>query len=109
MLTDSCPLQVREMLFREAGSVDSAHASQLFLDAASSDLRDVLGRITQPTMYIGGRYNTVARSAQAWICEHIPDSRHVVFDADERGSHFMYLENPDRFNAEVADFLTAAG
>ena len=65
----------------------------------------MLPRITVPTLYIGGRYKTVRMSAQRWICEQIPGARHVTFSAEERGSHFMYLENPQRFNEVVAEFM----
>lgn len=107
MLTDSCSEAVREKLFREASTLDPPNASHLMLDQATTDLRDVLSRVSQPTLYIGGRYKTVGRSAQRWICEQIPDVRHVVFEVDEGGSHFLHLENPERFNAEIADFLIA--
>lgn len=105
MPTQDFSAEAFEQLVAETLQLPRRYAAKLFLDGATVDYRDVLARITLPTLYIGGRVNTVRMSAQRWICEQIPDCRHVTFTAEDRGSHFMYLENPDRFNAVLAEFL----
>lgn len=106
MITDEFTPEEFEQLMAEALQLPRPYAARLFLDGATTDYRDILARIALPTLYIGGRVKTVRMSAQRWICEQIPGARHITFNAEDRGSHFMYLENPDRFNTVLADFLT---
>jgi len=49
----------------------------------------------------------VPPSSQRWIASVIPQARLEVFAADEGGRHFMFFENPARFNAIAAQFLAA--
>jgi non-heme chloroperoxidase len=37
--------------------------------------------------------------------DQIPGARLEVFGAEEGGGHFMFMENPRRFNALVREFL----
>ena len=39
------------------------------------------------------------------IAVQIPGADCIIFAADEGGSHFMFYENPEKFNAVVEDFL----
>ena len=43
--------------------------------------------------------------SQRWIASQIPDAQVEIFAADEGGSHFMFVENPDRFDSIVLSFL----
>jgi hypothetical protein len=40
-----------------------------------------------------------------WIASQIPNARLSVIGTAEGGSHFMYLKNPEAFNAEARNFL----
>ena len=46
-------------------------------------------------------------ASQRWIAEVVPGAEIDIFEADQGGSHFMFHENPGRFNARVSAFLTA--
>jgi pimeloyl-ACP methyl ester carboxylesterase len=70
-----------------------------------SDYRDVLPRIRRPTLCITGAASPLGAEAMPWITSQIPNARLSVIGAAEGGSHFMYLENPEAFNAEVRNFL----
>jgi len=35
----------------------------------------------------------------------VPDSQIRIFDEDEGGSHFMFIQNPAAFNALVREFI----
>jgi non-heme chloroperoxidase len=35
----------------------------------------------------------------------IPGSRLEIFEEDEGGNHFMFMEKPEKFNAVLADFV----
>lgn len=106
MPTDAFTPAELDALLSEALQLPRTSAAQLFRDGSVADYRDVFPRITVPTLYIGGRVKTVRMSAQRWICDQIPGAAHVTFNAEDRGSHFMYLENPNRFNDVLADFLS---
>jgi non-heme chloroperoxidase len=80
-------------------------AAALFLNHGGQDWRDVIPRITLPTLIIGGRASPISWRSQAWIRERIPDSHLEVFEEDEGGGHFPFVENPAKFNRLVADFL----
>ncbi len=73
------------------------------LDHATRDWRDVIKEIRLPTLVVGAR-KSVSES-QEWIANQIPGSRLAIFEANEGGSHFMCMENAERFNAVVREFL----
>ena len=104
MPTDELDPEVLDWLYTEIEQLPAHHAADLILDGTRADFRDVLPRITLPTLYVGGRVRGVRMSCQRWICEQIPDATHVTFTAEDRGSHLMYLENPARFNDVVREF-----
>lgn len=68
------------------------------------DHREMLKRITAPTMVIAGR-NDVATPPEAgeFIQAHIPGARLTLLDA----GHISNIEQADRFTATVLDFLGA--
>lgn len=78
------------------------HAATLMVDHAFQNWCDVLPRITVPTLVIGG---TVMTKSIEWLAEQIPNSTLVLFTHGDLGGHFMFWENPDKFNAVVLDFL----
>jgi pimeloyl-ACP methyl ester carboxylesterase len=104
MPTDDLGQDELEWLYSEIEQLPAAHGADLMADGARTDLRDLLPRITVPTLYIVGRVKAVRMSCQRWICEQIPDATHVTFPAEDRGSHLMYVENPTRFNDVVREF-----
>ena len=59
-----------------------------------------------PTLVFGGELASIfPPQAAAWIAAQIPGARVSVFGRDEGGSHFMFWENPTKFNAVLRDFL----
>ena len=80
-------------------------AARLLVDLYAQDWRDVLPRITLPTLVIGGEASLFNPQSQRWNASQIPNARLEMFSAEEGGSHFMWLENPQRFNALIRDFI----
>lgn len=62
-------------------------------------------QIRKPTLVIGGRKSYISWKSQVWISQSIPDSKLEIFEAAEGGGHFMFIENPEKFNQEVLSFL----
>lgn len=77
----------------------------LLFDHCAQDWRDVLPRITVPTLVIGCDGSHVDPSSQRYIAEQIPNASLHVFPTDVASSHFPFLENPTEFNQVVETFL----
>ncbi len=65
---------------------------------------DRLGEITVPTMVLAGRYDECVPE-HAWeMHQRIPGSRFELFEAS---SHMPFIEEPDKFDSVMRDFLRA--
>lgn len=82
-----------------------ANAGTLFIDHCYQDWRDVLARITVPTLVVAGEISIFPASGVQWVAEQIPGAQLRIFSGDERGGHFMFWENSTLFNQVVRDFL----
>jgi non-heme chloroperoxidase len=87
------------------------YAARLLVDHASQDWRDVIQNVIPglglPTLVFGGELASIfPPQAAAWIAAQIPGAALSIFSAADRGSHFMFWENPDKFNAVLRQFLT---
>jgi non-heme chloroperoxidase len=78
------------------------YAARLLVDHCVQDWRDVVPMINIPALVVGGWRNF---KSQEWIGAHMPIARVEIFGESEGGSHFMYLENPVKFNQIVREFI----
>lgn len=90
--------------------INPTHAAKLLIDHAAQDWRDVITHVIPgfdlPVLVVVGALATLfPPAAGRWIAGQIPGAELCVFSAGERGSHFMFWENPQRFNDVVRDFL----
>lgn len=81
------------------------HAATLLAQLATQDWRDVIPRLTLPTLIVGGRVSLVPWQSQAWIQAHIPGSRLEIFEEHEGGNHHMFIEGAAKFNRLLREFL----
>jgi len=81
------------------------HAADLLYHHCMIDWRDLIPTICLPTLVIGGAASIFPAHTQEWLAEQIPGAEYVIFGAEEGGSHFMFYENPEKFNAVVEGFL----
>ena len=98
------------MAVNESLKVPAECAARLLIDHASQDWRDVIAEVIPslnlPTLVFGGELASIfPPQAAAWIAAQIPGAQLSVFGRDEGGSHFMFWENPRKFNAVLRDFL----
>ena len=105
LFNPSFPEDSLRMVAEENLKLPRDHASELLRDTAFGDWRDVIERIELPTLVVGGETSMFPSASQQWISSKIPGSRLEIFTEAEGGSHFMFLENPDLFNAKVLSFL----
>lgn len=84
-----------------------AYAADLLWDHCLQDWRDVIRDVDLPTLVVGSEASIFSADSQRWIAEQNPNATVEIFEADDGGSHFMFFENPDRFNRHVREFLSA--
>lgn len=85
--------------------VDGVHSGSVFYNHAHQDWREQVKRVDMPTLIVGAEGSPVPVSAMRWAASQIPNSRLEIFGADEGGSHFMFIENPAKFNAILEGFI----
>jgi non-heme chloroperoxidase len=85
--------------------MDGAHSAALFYNQAHQDWRTQLAHIKLPTLIIGAELGITSSTGLAWARHQLPDGHLEMISADDGGSHFMFIENPNRFNKLVKDFL----
>ncbi len=70
------------------------------------DWRDLIPRINLPTLIISGRTSgATSLKSQQWIHRQIKSSQFEVFEEAEGGQHFMFIENPEKFNQMIIKYL----
>jgi len=82
-----------------------AHSATLLYNHCHQDWRDVMARINVPALYIGGRVSLVPWKSVAWSSSVTPGAKLEIFEEAEGGQHFMFVENPGKFNRILADFM----
>ncbi len=80
-------------------------AADLLADNVIQDWRAVIERIRHPALVFGGAGSVHPSACQRWIAESIPGAELDIFSAEEGGSHFLFYENPRRFNERTLRFL----
>jgi non-heme chloroperoxidase len=105
MLTPQCPEDVLTWMMACNRRMNRHHAAELMRNHANLDWRDVISRIRLPALVIGAHASLAPATCMPWIASQIPGSRLEMFAAEEGGSHFMFVENPRKFNRLVLDFL----
>ncbi|PKS08562.1 hypothetical protein jhhlp_004948 [Lomentospora prolificans] len=106
MFTDSISESDYGWILSENTKMSDANAAALLVDHAFRDWRDVLPRIGVPTLAIAGNLSIFPHAGIEWVASQIPGAEHYTFSSEDKGSHFMFWENPDKFNAVVQDFVS---
>lgn len=88
--------------------MSDAHAATLLINHAFADWRDVLPRIDIPALVLSGDASLNNATAIAWAATQIPGAQAYTFTVAEKGSHFVFWENPTRFNEIITDFVTSS-
>lgn len=81
------------------------YAARLLYDHATNDWRDQIPRINIPTLVVGAKTSLVGWKSQQWVGSQIPGARVEIFEESEGGNHFMFMENPEKFNRIVKEFI----
>ncbi len=92
-------------IFENVLKLPRTYAARLVYNHAPQDWFDVIRRIDLPTLLIGARASQIPWKSMVWMHEQIPGSRLEIFEESEGGKHFLFMENPGKFNRLVSDFL----
>ena len=106
MLTSGCPSELRDWMMGCNRQMRRSHAAALMRNHANIDWRDTITRIRLPTLAIGAEASLAPAPCMRWVARQIPGARLEMFGAEEGGSHFMFVENPEKFNRLVLSFLS---
>lgn len=80
-------------------------AAAMMLDHGAADWRDVIPRIDVPALVVAARGSLFPVASLEWVGRQIKGARVVTFEKEEGGFHFMFWENPDKFNRVLEEFL----
>jgi non-heme chloroperoxidase len=105
MVTKAIPEEDKAWIIERNLRMPREHAATLLYNHSTQDWRDLIPRITLPSLVVGGRVSVVPWQSQAWVAEQIPDARLEIFEEEDGGNHFMFIEGHEKFNAIVADFV----
>ena len=105
MFTNWVSDEEKAWVFENVLKLPRRYAARLVYNHATQDWFDVIARIDLPTLLIGARASQIPWRSIAWMHQQIPGSRLEIFEEDEGGKHFLFMENPEKFNRLVADFI----
>lgn len=105
MVTKNLPEDAKEWIFECNFRMTRQDASTLMFNHAFQDWRDLIPRITLPTLVISGRVSPIPWKSQEWVAGQIKGARLEIFEEEEGGNHFMFFENPEKFNRIVTGFI----
>jgi pimeloyl-ACP methyl ester carboxylesterase len=105
MFSSSITEEEFEWVMEQNRKINDKNAAALLIDHAFNDWSDVLPRINVPTLVISGEISILPAAGVNWVASQIPGAKHYTFSTMEKGSHFMFWENYERFNSLVEGFL----
>lgn len=105
MFTKQYPKEELDWVIAQNLKLPRAYAARLLYDHATNDWRDILPRINVPTLIVGGKASLVGWKSQVWMGTQIPNAKVEIFEEADGGNHFMFMENPQKFNKLVRDFI----
>lgn len=106
MFTSNVSESDYKWVLAENKKISDQHAATLLINHAFADWRDVLPRIDIPCLVISGDDSLNNASGISWAATQIPGAKSHTFTSEEKGSHFMFWENPDLFNSVIEDFVS---
>lgn len=108
MFKEMPPEKDVEWLLEENMRLPESIASAVFFDQTMQDYRPDLAKVNVPTLIVfgGAEGKVVPVAAGEHLQQNIPNSKLLVF---ENSSHCPFLEEPDRFNQEVDQFIQSLG
>jgi non-heme chloroperoxidase len=104
MFTKQYPIDAVNWVIQENLKFPREYAARLLFDHATNDWRDLVPMINIPTLVVGGKASLCSWKSQIWIGKQINGAKTEIFEENDGGAHFMFMENPEKFNRLVKEF-----
>jgi pimeloyl-ACP methyl ester carboxylesterase len=105
MVTQHATPEMKEWIVQCNLKMPRDLAGTLMYNLWHMDWRDLIPRINLPTLIISGRTSIIPLKSQEWIHRQIKGSQLEIFEEAEGGQHFMFIENPKKFNRIIMEYL----
>jgi len=105
MVTSAMSPETLEWMIQCNLQMPRRHAATLLYHQSHHDWRDTVPLLRLPTLVVGGRASSTPWQSIEWTANQIPGAKLEIFEEDEGGQHFLFVENPQKFNQVVADFI----
>ena len=105
MFTRQYPMDAVNWVIQENLKFPREYAARLLFDHATNDWRDLIPMLNIPTLVVGGKKSLVPWKSQIWIGKQINGAKTEIFEENEGGAHYMFMENPEKFNRLVRNFM----
>ncbi len=105
MVTKACPPDTLAWMIQENLKFPRGHSATLIYNHCHQDWRDVIPRVNVPTLFVGGKASLVPWKSVVWSASQVKGARCEIFEEAEGGAHFMFEENPAKFNRILAEFI----
>ncbi|KXT15944.1 hypothetical protein AC579_1458 [Pseudocercospora musae] len=106
MFTKDISQKELDWVLAQNRKMSDENAATLLINHAFADWRDVLPKINRPTLVLSGAVSLNNATGINWAASQIPGAKAYTFTEEEKGSHFVFWENPMLFNKVVQDFVT---
>ncbi|WP_299006285.1 alpha/beta hydrolase [uncultured Shewanella sp.] len=97
--------KLKQFILNCSDTLPKRAAARLLFDAYYQDWRTLFPRIPIPSLIIGGQASLISPTSQVWVSKQIPNAKLIIFEEDEGGKHFPFVENPKKFNRVVDKFI----
>jgi non-heme chloroperoxidase len=105
MVTQHATPEMKEWIVQCSLKMPRDLAGTLMYNHWHMDWRDLIPRINLPTLIVSGRVSIIPWKSQERIHHQIKGSQFEVFEEAEGGQHFMFIENPEKFNRTIIKYL----
>lgn len=105
MVTSAMPSEQLKWIVDLNLKMPRQYAADLHYNHCYQDWRDVLPRIAKPALFIGAKSSIFPPACIAWASTQVPGAQLAIFENSDKGSHFMFIENPSKFNGLIAAFI----
>ncbi len=106
VMTTQYATEEQKAFLRGCIDIEGTAAQRLYLNNIMQDFRDVMEKITIPTLFITGDSSLHPPESHHWMHRKVPNSKLTLFSEKEGGNHFMFVENPEKFNEVVDNFIS---
>jgi len=97
-----CTESERAEILSDVETADSALSTGLLLNSIATDYRELISRLTRPSLFISGDCSFFKSVFSNWMYETAPNSTLVVL---ENAGHFLTIENSKEVNTALIKFF----